>query len=92
MKVHLNFTGIPILYKVLDKKKEVDFDFAGETVGDLMNKLTQKYGLPLKKALLDANGDIDVEIRVMLNNAYLSGDRMTATLRDGDVVAFRGAS
>ena len=44
-------------------------------------------------ALLDPNGDVDMEIRVVLNQGtYITEDRRKAVLWDGDMVAFRGAS
>jgi hypothetical protein len=93
MKVRLNFAGIPVLYKVLNKKKEFELDFPGQTLRELMDSLVRKFGPPMTKALLDRNGDVDVEIRVVLNDGtYLTESRMDAVLSEGDVVAFRGAS
>lgn len=91
MKIRVNLEGIPILFKTL-KKKELDIDFSGSTLRDLTDNLASRYGTPLKKALLDGNGDVDIEIRVMQNNKYLMEDRMDATLQEGDILAFRGAS
>jgi hypothetical protein len=91
MKIHVNLEGIPILFKTL-KKKEFEIDFPGSTLRDLTENLVNCYGTPIKKALLDGNGDVDIEIRVMQNNNYLMEDRMDATLQEGDMLAFRGAS
>lgn len=91
MKIHVNLEGIPILFKTL-KKKELDVDLSGTTLRDLTDNLVSRYGTPIKKALLDGQGDVDIEIRVMQNNEYLMEDRMNATLQDGDILAFRGAS
>jgi len=58
-----------------------------------MNSLVRRYGDSIKKTILDNNGNIDIEIRVVLNNTrYLTGDRMATLLNDGDILAFRGAS
>jgi hypothetical protein len=93
MKVRLDFSGIPVLYKVLNKKKEFEFEFPGQTLGELVESLVRRFGSPLTKALLDCNGDVDFEIRVVLNEGtYLTESRMESILRDGDMVAFRGAS
>jgi hypothetical protein len=93
MKVHVNFKGIPILYKALNKKWEIDFEFPGMTLHELMDSLVRKYGPPMKAAILDKNGNIDMEIRVVLNTtSYLTDDRMTTVLADGDSLVFRGAS
>lgn len=91
MKIHVNLGGIPILVKTL-KKKEFEIDFSGSTLRDLTDNLVSRYGTPIKKALLDGNGDVDVEIRVVQNSKYLMEDRMNAPLEDGDILAFRGAS
>jgi hypothetical protein len=93
MKVRLDFSGIPVLYKALNKKKEFEFEFPGHTLGELVESLVRQFGPPMTKALLDPNGDVDMEIRVVLNEGtYLTESRMESILRDGDMVAFRGAS
>jgi molybdopterin converting factor small subunit len=93
MKVMLNFGGIPVLYKALNKRKELEFDFPGRTLRELVQNLVRKFGPPITKALLDGNGDVDVEIRVVLNDGtYLTERRMETVLNEGDMVAFRGAS
>lgn len=91
MKIHVNLEGIPILFKTL-KKKEMDIDLSGNTLRDLTDNLVSRYGTSIKKALLDGNGDVDIEIRVMQNNNYLMEDRMNTVLEEGDILAFRGAS
>jgi hypothetical protein len=48
MKVQLKIRGLPQLYKVMDKKKDVLFEFLGNTVGDLVRSLVNKYGSPVK--------------------------------------------
>ena len=68
MKVRLDFSGIPVLYKVLNKKKEFEFEFPGHALGELVESLVGRFGPPMTKALLDLNGDVDMEIRVVLNH------------------------
>ena len=93
MKIIVNFSGIPILYKTLGKKKEVEVEFSGGTLRELMHGLLRKFGPPIQKAVLDENGDIDMEIRVLLNDGtYLTEDRMQTALNDGDMLFLRGAS
>jgi hypothetical protein len=91
MKIHVNLGGIPILFKTL-KKKEFEVEFSGSNLRDLIDHLASKYGTPIKKALLDGSGDVDLEIRVVRNNMYLMEDRMEVKLQEGDTLAFRGAS
>jgi hypothetical protein len=47
-----------------------------------------KYGPAVKKALLDQNGDIDMELRVVHNDRtfLMHGERMNFTLNDGDTL------
>ena len=60
---------------------------------DLTNALIRQFGMAMKKALLDRAGDIDMEIRVILNQTdYLMEDRMEKTLNEGDSIVFMGAS
>ncbi len=59
---------MPQLYKVMNQKKDIHFEFSGNTVGDLVRDLVHKYGSAVKKTLLDQNGDIDMELRVIHND------------------------
>ncbi len=74
MKVHL--------------KKALDFDFPGHTLRDLTNALVRNYGPGVKKAILDQEGEIDMQLRVVVNRSrYLSyGERMDSPLHDGDTL------
>jgi hypothetical protein len=95
MKIHLNFKGIPVLYKTLNKKKEIDIELARQhcTIREIVDSLVRQFGTPIRKALLDAGGDIDMEIRVVLNDdIYLGMGRMETMVEEGDSLAFRGAS
>ncbi|MBW1723340.1 MAG: MoaD/ThiS family protein [Deltaproteobacteria bacterium] len=93
MRIHVKFNGMPILYKTLGRKKELLFEFPGKTLRDLVQSLVRKYGMAMKKALLDSRGDVDMEIRVVLNDRnYLVEDRMNAELKEGDTLVFMGAS
>jgi molybdopterin converting factor small subunit len=88
MKIHLQFRGLPHLYKVMNKKKDLDIEFPGNTVGEFIKTLVNQYGSPVRKALLDEKGDIDMELRVVLNNrTFLQyGDRMNTPLNEGDTL------
>ncbi|MCX5809813.1 MAG: MoaD/ThiS family protein [Proteobacteria bacterium] len=89
MKININFNGISVLYKTLSKKKEIEFEFTGQTLRDLITRLVGKFGTQMKDALLNSSGDIDVEIRVTLNDTTnLGEDRMETILNDGDTIAF----
>ena len=88
MKVHLKIEGLALLYKTLHKKKDLEIEFRGVTLRDFVNGLITKYGSGVKKALLDAKGEIDMELRVVLNYSnYLQyGQRMDTPLNDGDTL------
>ena len=88
MKIHLKKEGMALLYKILHKKKSLDFEFAGNTLRDFINGLIRKYGPGVKKALLDQKGEIDMELRVVVNyKTFLSyGERMDTPLNEGDTL------
>jgi hypothetical protein len=88
MKIHLRIEGIADLYKLFNKKKALDVDFPGHTLRDFTNALIRNYGPAVKKAILDQAGEIDMELRVVVNeSAYLSyGERMDVSLHDGDTL------
>ena len=92
MKVNIEIAGLP-LYKTFGKSKKIEFEFPGKTLKELMDALVRKFGFDVKKFLLDKNGDIDMDIRVLLNGAtYLSENRMQASLADGDTLMFKAPS
>ncbi len=92
MKVNIEIAGLP-LYKTFGKNKRIEFEFPGETLRELIDALVRKFGFEVKKFLLDKNGDIDMDIRVLLNGAtYLSENRMQTSLNDGDTLIFKAPS
>ena len=92
MRIHVKFQGLGNLYKVMNKKKDLDLDFPGNcvVVKDIIDSLVKRYGVPIKKALLNQEGDIDMEIRVLHNNRtfLMYGQRMDIPLQEGDVLQF----
>jgi len=47
MKVNVKFNGMPILYKTLNKKKEILIEFSGKTLRELVDYLVGKFGAPI---------------------------------------------
>lgn len=88
MKIHLRIEGIADLYKILNKKKALDIDFPGTTLRDFTNALIRNYGAGVKKAILDRAGEIDMQLRVVINQSlYLTyGERMDTPLHEGDTL------
>ena len=54
----------------------------------MVNALSRKYGPRINKAILDQKGEIDMELRVVVNFLkYLSyGERMDVSLNEGDLL------
>ncbi|NWG03733.1 MAG: MoaD/ThiS family protein [Syntrophaceae bacterium] len=92
MRVTIQIAGLP-LYKTFGKNKKLEFEFPGRTLKELMDALVKKFGFDVKKFLLDKNGDIDLDIRVLLNGStYLYENRMQTSLNDGDTLLFKAPS
>ena len=92
MKVNIEIAGLP-LYKTFGKSKKIQFEFPGKTLKELIDAMVRKFGFDVKRFLLDKNGDIDLEIRVLLNGVtYLSENRMQTSLSDGDTLIFKAPS
>ncbi|MCX5805090.1 MAG: hypothetical protein NT010_03330 [Proteobacteria bacterium] len=92
MKIHLSIKGVAPLYKLLGKKNDIDFTFPGNTLQDLVNELIKKFGNGVKKAILDDKEEIDMELRVSVNQiGFLSyGERMNASLNESDTIYIMG--
>jgi hypothetical protein len=88
MRVHLRIEGLAPLYKIFNNRKALDFDFPGSTLGDFTSALIRTYGPGVRKAILDQKGEIDMELRVVVNQRdHLSyGERMAVPLHDGDTL------
>ena len=95
MKIHVTVRGVSTLSRLFGKKNDIDLMFPGEkgkTLQDLVNELIRKYGAAVKKAILDGTNEIDMELRVSLNQlGFLTyGERMNTPLNDGDTVFIVG--
>jgi molybdopterin converting factor small subunit len=88
MKIRLKIEGIPALYKLMNKKKDLEITFPGNTLQDLVDGLVSKFGPKVKPILLDKKDEVDIEYRVVVNmSKYLSyGQRMDESLNEGDMV------
>lgn len=81
-QVTLKFTGHVRERMGVDR---VDFSFQGDTLGDLLEALFQKYAL--RDLILDESGNILPYSRVVVNGrfSYLVGE-MRAPVREGDMI------
>jgi molybdopterin synthase sulfur carrier subunit len=85
MKLNLRIL-LPTLAKALGRK-ELELEFGGETVGDLVEDLVEQYGRKVRQALLDEEGELDPVVQVLLNGKeWVSHDRLDTALQDGDTV------
>ena len=92
MRVNIEIAGLP-LYKTFGRSKKIEFEFPGKTLKELIGAMVRKFGFDVKKFLLDKDGDIDMDIRVLLNGTtHLSENRMQTSLNDGDTLTFKAPS
>jgi len=85
MKVNLKIL-LPVLPEAIGRK-ELEVEFAGETVSDLIEHLVATYGRRAKQALYDEKGDLDPVVQVLLNGEeWITRDQLDTRLQDGDNV------
>lgn len=85
MRVNLRLF-LPVLPEIIGRK-ELQVEFAGETVNDLIEHMVARYGRKAKQALYDETGKLDPVIQVLLNGKeWVTHDRLDTALQDGDNV------
>jgi Urm1 (Ubiquitin related modifier) len=82
MKVKIEFFGTPEPLPDFEDKKEVQVDFSGSTIMDLLHHLCLGIGPKQKEIFLTDRGEIQPTLFVHINGKY-SG-RRNATLHDDD--------
>ena len=83
MKVNLKVL-LPKLPEVIGRK-ELQVEFSGETINDLIEHLIAQYGRRAKQALYDKTGELDPVIQVLLNGeTWVTQDQLDMVLQDGD--------
>jgi MoaD family protein len=87
MKVRLKFF-LPALPEAIGNK-ELDVEFSGETVNDLIEFLVDRYGKKARQALFDESGKFDPLVQVLLNGEeWVTRDQFDKGLNDGDQIVF----
>ncbi len=87
MKVHLKLL-LPALPEALGRK-DLDVEFSGETVNDLIDHLVARYGRKARQALLDPDGKLDPVVQILLNGEeWVTHDRLDTVLHEGDDLIF----
>jgi MoaD family protein len=85
MRVHLKIF-LPVLPEAIGHR-ELQVEFAGETVSDLIEHLVARYGRKARQALYDEKGQLDSVVQVLLNGKeWVTHDRLDTVLQDGDNV------
>jgi MoaD family protein len=85
MRVHLKIF-LPVLPEAIGRK-ELEVEFAGETVSDLIEHLVVRYGRRARQALYDDKGQLDPVVQVLLNGKeWVTHDRLDTSLQDDDSV------
>jgi len=88
MKVRIEIVGVPMLSDIIGMKK-FELDVPGKTVKDLLEELTRKYGVKVRKVLYDEKGAFDPMIQIAVNGEkWIPADRHDTTLSDGDTLIF----
>jgi molybdopterin converting factor small subunit len=87
VKVNLDIRLVPELCKVTGRKT-MDFEFQGETVGDMVRAFVEKYGPKAREALYSRNNQLDEMIQVILNSEkWISSEKLKTTLKQDDSVS-----
>ena len=85
MKLQLKFF-LPMLSEAVGKD-EVEFDFAGGTVRDLLAEIARRHGRRAADAMFDKAGELDREVQVLINQkTWVTRENVDAPLADGDRV------
>jgi MoaD family protein len=85
MKVNLKLF-LPVLPEAIGRK-ELAVEFAGETVGDLIEHLVARYGRKARQAMYDKKGKLDPMVQILLNGKeWVPHDQLDTALQDGDDV------
>ena len=85
MKVNLKIF-LPVLPEAIGRR-ELQVEFAGKTVSDLIEHLVARYGRKARQALYDDKGKLDPVVQVLLNGEeWVTHNRLDTALQDGDSV------
>ena len=89
MKITVECLGLPPLSAVIGKKTEIQMG-DGARLSDLVQRLTGCFGRNAPQGLLDAEGNLDPTLQVMVNDEGFIGrdDLSKRYLKDGDRVRF----
>lgn len=85
MRVNLKIL-LPDLAEVVGRN-ELEIEFDGETVKDMVEYLITTYGRKARQALYDENGKFDLTIQMLINGEqWVTQDLFDTPMKDGDSV------
>jgi len=85
VKLQLKFF-LPMLSEAVGSD-EVELDFEGRTVRDLLAELARRHGRKAADAIYDKAGELDREVQVLVNQkSWVTRENVDAALADGDHV------
>jgi MoaD family protein len=87
MKINLDIRLVPPL-RELAGKDQLEFEFKGGTIQDMIDALIEKYGPKAREALYDSKGHFDGMIQIVLNKErWIASDKLDTQLEDEDNIA-----
>ena len=87
MKVRIKFMGMREPLPDFEDRKEVQVDFAGNTVKDLLHYLSERIGPKQGEIFVNDRGKISPILFVCINgNSVSYSDRLNARLHDDDFI------
>jgi len=85
MKVYLKIF-LPALPELIGRK-ELELEFAGDTVNHLIDHLVAQYGRKAEQALYDETGELDPVVQVLVNGEeWITRERLDTPLQEGDQI------
>ncbi len=87
MKVRVKFFGMPESLSILEKRKEFQLDFPGETLRDLLNYVLLEIRHEKKNIFLNDQGEISPEILTLINGRLITdSNRLRRSLNENDLI------
>lgn len=85
MKVNLRIF-LPTIPEIIGRK-ELEVEFIGETINDLIDHLVAKYGKKVEQTLYDEEGKLDPLVQVLHNGeTWINNDELNTVLQEGDEI------
>ena len=87
MKVKVKFSAISELVSLFEGRKDIQLNFPGRTLKDLLDHLTLKLGPKKRGIFVGEKGEISPHLLVLVNGRPIPGlNRLSQRLRENDIV------